>query len=642
MIEEEHESNLYPWLTRIFALQQAGRYTQAVEDLASQDACIYDTIDLHYFYKLLLNFPQAWLSTAVDQPTELPMNLLANQKPLGTADQSADPSAPLPTVVKAGFHYLQAIWLWRNGQLLEANWHLTQAKLAYVTCEQPQGAVRATLALARLAHPQEGWPLAHRYLFDEVQPFFAQQQVDDPILQAHCYLQMAEVVRDQGDWSTATHYAHQALNCYQTLHHAYGQVLIHIWLVSYALHCGDRPAAQTHLQAAQEQAVRANLGQPVEAQLLYGELLMAWHQRAFATALPLAEQYLTVANARSYSLEQIEARLLLGNLYRDIGDYQLAHSWYVDANTVIEQIGYQGYLPRLQAELAWLYLLEGEFSVARAVVEQEMPTTLPIQRAALQVILAVLEMLDGEWEAADDLLAEAAAFYTKAGNRLALCTLQLYRAYNALHQDKTMAALQQLEEALSWLRKQGLTAFPQWWHPKILAEVCTHALLSNLYSELVEQILVQHLGKTSLPFLKLLDTTADIELRRRALRLQQRITGSGDPVAHLSASPSKWVIEELLDQGNLRAEAYRELEAELMTAANRLTPNPTIIAVFGLYVKGWTRAEIAKELQCSTENVRNYITIIYNHFALPAFRFHKREARRQKLIEVAQARGFIY
>jgi DNA-binding NarL/FixJ family response regulator len=158
----------------------------------------------------------------------------------------------------------------------------------------------------------------------------------------------------------------------------------------------------------------------------------------------------------------------------------------------------------------------------------------------------------------------------------------------------------------------------------------------------VEQILVQHLGKTSLPFLKLLDTTADIELRRRALRLQQRIMGSGDPVTHLSAGANKRVIEELLDQGNLRAEAYRELEAELMTATNRLTPNPTIIAVFGLYVKGWSRAEIAEELECSTENVRNYITIIYNHFGLPAFRFHKREARRQKLIEVAQARGFIY
>jgi ABC-type Zn2+ transport system substrate-binding protein/surface adhesin len=38
MIEEEHESNLHLWLTRIFALQQAGRYAQALVDLASQDA----------------------------------------------------------------------------------------------------------------------------------------------------------------------------------------------------------------------------------------------------------------------------------------------------------------------------------------------------------------------------------------------------------------------------------------------------------------------------------------------------------------------------------------------------------------------------------------------------------------------------
>jgi DNA-binding NarL/FixJ family response regulator len=175
-----------------------------------------------------------------------------------------------------------------------------------------------------------------------------------------------------------------------------------------------------------------------------------------------------------------------------------------------------------------------------------------------------------------------------------------------------------------------------------LAEVCTHALLSNLYPALVEKILVQQLGKASLPFLKLLDTTDDIELRRQALRLQQMISGGANPAAHLPASLSKRVIEELLAQGHLRAEAYRELETELMTAANRLTPNPTIIAVFGLYVQGWTRADIAAELQCSTENVRNYITIIYNHFGLPAYRFHKREARRQKLIDVAQTRGFIY
>ncbi|MCE7982376.1 MAG: hypothetical protein DYG89_14370 [Caldilinea sp. CFX5] len=570
------------------------------------------------------------------------MNPATSPNALPATDQPVEPFIQLPPAATAGFHYLQAIWLRRNGQLLQASWHLTKAKLAYTACDQPQGVVRTTLALAQLAQPQEGWSSAHRYLFDEVQPFFEQHLVDDPTLQAHCYLQMADVARDQGDWTTGARYARQALTRYDALDHAHGQVMAHIWLVPYALGSGDRAGAAAHLQQAQEQATSAQLGSPVAARLLYGELLLAWHQRALTTALPLAQQYLAAANTEAYSLEQIEARLLLGNLYRDSGEYGIAHSWYDDAGAVIEQLGYRAYLPRLQAELAWLYLLEGELSIARALVEEQIATTLPPQRTALQVVLAVLQMMDGEWEAAATLLAEAQTFYERAADGLAVCALRLYRAYNALHQTETTPALQHLSLALGWLDAQKLTTFPHWWHAKILAEVCTHALLSNLYPALVEKMLVQHLGKASLPFLKLLDTTDDIELRRQALRLQQMITGSTDPVTHLSASPSKRVIEELLAQGNLRAEAYRELEAELMTAANRLTPNPTIIAVFGLYLKGWTRADIAEELQCSTENVRNYITIIYNHFGLPAYRFHKREARRQKLIEVAQTRGFIY
>lgn len=570
------------------------------------------------------------------------MNPTTSQSPLLTADQAADPSTLLSPAVTAGFHYLQAIWLRRNGQLLQANGHLTKAKVAYSACDQPHGVVRTTLELARLAQPQEGWPVAHRYLVDEVQPFFEQHLVDAPTLQAHYYLQMADVARDQGDWLTGANYAHQALTHYRALNHGYGQVMVHIWLLHYALSRGDGAGAAAHLEEARTQADSVQLGQVVATRLLHGELLLAWYQRSLTTALPLAEQYLAAANAEPYSVERIEARLLLGNFHRDSGEYRIAHSWYDDAGTVIEQLGYRAYLPRLQAELAWLYLVEGELSTARALIETQIETTLPAQRMALQVILAVLQMMDGEWEVASELLAEAQRFYEKAGDGLAVCALHLYRAYNALHQTETMPALQHLTQALTWLDAHKVTTFPHWWHAKILAEVCTQALLSNLNAILVEKILLQHLGKTSLPFLKLLGTSDDIELRRQALRLQQRITGSADPVAHLNDSPSKRVIEELLAQGHLRAEAYRELEAELMTAANRLTPNPTIIAVFGLYVQGWSRADIAAGLQCSTENVRNYITIIYNHFGLPAYRFHKREARRQKLIEVAQTRGFVY
>ncbi len=341
MIEEEHESKLHPLLTNALALQQAGQYVQAVESLVSQDSYIYEIINLHNFYDLLANFPQAWRNTTVDQPAESPMNPTAIQNPSSATDQPIDPLMISSPAVTAGFHYLQAIWSRRNGQLLQASWHLSKAKLAYTACDQPYGVVRTTLALAQLVQPQEGWPPAHRYLFDEVQPFFDLHLVDDPTLQAHCYLQMADVARDQGDWATGVRYARQALTQYGALAHAYGQVMAHIWLVPYALSSGDLAGAKAHLQQAHEQAAGGQLGQIIAARLLYGELLVAWYQRSLATALPLAQQYLAAANAEAYSLEQIEARLLLGNLYRDSGEYHTAHSWYDDVGAVIEQLGYR-------------------------------------------------------------------------------------------------------------------------------------------------------------------------------------------------------------------------------------------------------------------------------------------------------------
>ena len=642
MTLDRNERELHPLLAAVLALQRTGQHTQAVATLAGQDAYFYDTIDLKLFYLLFMKFLQEWHSTAVNQPTESSMSLATTPSPIFVIDHStALPTAPA-TEVTAHLHYLQALWLRRNGELLQANAHFIQAKMAYAIIGQQAGVTRSTLELARLARLQEGWSSANRYLTEEVQPLVEQKRLDDSLLQAHCYLQMADVARDQGDWLTGARYAQQALHHYQELAHSYGQLLAQVWLATYALSRGDYDAADSHLQEARQQGLDGPLGVLAEARLLQGELLLAWYQRLPDVAFSLAQKYLLVADSESYCAERIEVRLLLGNLYRDSGDYRAAHRWYDDTRLLIEQLGYHGYIARLQVEMAWLCLLEGELQLARTLIDPLPEGRLPIQRATAQVIWAVLHMMDGEWEAADALLKEAYLFYEKAGDALAVCALHFYRAYSALHQSETAPVLQHLEQALGWLNTRGLTTLPHWWHPKILADVCTHALLSNLYPELVAQILVQHLGKASLPFLKLLETTDDLELRRQALRLQQVITGGADPLAHLPASPSKRVIERLLAQGDLRAEAYHELESELMTAANRLTPNPTIIAVFGLYIKGVTRTAIATELACSTENVRNYITMIYNHFGLPAYRFHKRETRRQKLIEVAQMRGFIY
>lgn len=624
----QYEINRHPLLATVLALQQAGHYGQASQVLADQDPYFYDQVEIKVLYGVLAHFPQPLIA----------------QKP--------------------ALCYVQALFCRRMGQVQQATQLLTAAKAAYAATNQHQGVIHCTLALARLAHQQGDVQSAHRYLQTEVQPLLDLHFCPAHRLRAHCALQMAESWLAQDALALANTYAQQALTLYAGAGDRYGQLLAELWLARCALDKGAYATVRHHLDNAQRQMTPAPLGALAEAALRHGELLLAWYQRALEDALQGTQSYLRVADTEPYSSDRIEARLLLGNLYRELRQYRTAASWYAETGALIEQLGYPNYGARLQAEIAWLHILEGQLSVARALLDAptsstvegigaaQAPTQQPprpepqqgsLAQTKRQVVRAVLHLLDREWRQADARLDEAMAVYEGRGEWLALCVLRLYRGYSALQQGDASTMLQQFELAFQWLAAQQIATFPHWWHPKILAEVCSHALLCNLYPGLIEQILVKRLGKASLPSLKLLEKTDDIELRRRVHRLQQIIRGfSVSTLNQVSGGPNRQVIQELLGQGDLCAETYHELEHELMTAHHRQCPNPTIIAVFGLYIKGRTRAEIAKTLACSLENVRNYITVIYQHFDLPAQRFQGREARKQKLIEVARARGFIY
>lgn len=617
----QQEINHYPLLATVLALQQAGHHTQAIQMLADQDPYFYDQVEMRALYSVLTHFSQTMITRT-------------------------------PALC-----YVQALLYRRMGQFQQATQLLATVKAAYAAAHQYQGIVHCTLEQVRLAQQQGASQQALHSLQTEVQPLLDQHLPDRPRLQAHCMLQLAESWLAQGALTRAHIHTQQALALYAKSDDRYGQFRAELWLARRALNAGDYGFARRHLYNAQQQMTGEPLGTMAEAALLHIELLLAWYQRALEKALQSAQSYLSVADSEPYSQDRVEARLLLGNLYRELRQYRTAASWYAETGTMIEQLGYPTYSTRLQAEIAWLYILEGQIPLARTLLDaptQNLPEEIEGQRTHLdcqchlahtrhQVARAVVHLLDGEWSQADRLLEQAIAAYADRGNELAVCALQFYRGYSALHQANSLVMLQQLEPAFRWLATQQITTFPYWWHPKIIAEVCSHALLCDLYPEIVEQILVKHLGKASLPALKLMEKTDDIELRRQIYRLQQVIRGYNvSSLEQVRDSPNKQVIQELLGQGDLCAETYHELENELMTAHHRQYPNPTIIAVFGLYIKGRSRAEIAKTLSCSLENVRNYITLIYQHFELPAQRFQSREARKQKLIEVARTRGFIY
>jgi DNA-binding CsgD family transcriptional regulator len=309
----------------------------------------------------------------------------------------------------------------------------------------------------------------------------------------------------------------------------------------------------------------------------------------------------------------------------------------------MKELDVYSYASWVEGQMAWLYLLEGRFTHARLQIEAIRGQSNPSQAMHVQVLVAILQMLDGEWESAEGLLNEALTFYERADEPLICCALHFYLAYNALHQYMPTLFLSHANQAFSWMTQHEIATVPHWWHPKIMAEICTHALMSDLHAPLIEQILVHHLGQAAMPALKLLENTEDIDLRRKANRLHQIIAGRNtDSLSHLGNTPSKSVLYELLNSGNLRLETYPLLEQELTTASRRQRPNATILAVFGLYINGYTRDEIAKRLECSVENVRNYITVIYHHFDLPDHQYKGRELRRQKLIELARERGYIH
>ncbi len=602
-----------PVLSQVFALLHTGKYSTAAQQLAGQAQSFFDGLDRQAIDKLFASFPPALVKQTPD------------------------------------LQYLQAILSMRLGEQQQASELFIQAKLAYTAAQQPQQVIRCYLALAQITFHREELPKAYTYLNDEIQSFLDGLKVNDAALQADFLQQMADMVFHMGKFQHSLEYAKQALALYTILNNPAGKFYANLRMAAIAVQVGNHAEARDNLQRTYQEMLAHALGPIAEMRWLNVQAHLEWHRRELIGALQTAQNYATLADTEPASNERVYARMLLANLYRDLGQYRTAYSLYMETAKICKQVGHLSYAPQMQAQLAWLYLLEGRLTHVRALVDTNL-SHLGTQGSAaqdlimnFQVILAVLQMMDGEWQKADKSLHEALRFYQKDGNAPACCALHLYLTYTALHQHAPTDILSHLQLGLGWLAKQQLTTYPHWWHPKIMAEVCAHALMGNLYPELVDYILVHHLGKVSIPALKLLEKTEDIELRRRAYRLRQAIAGpEANYLAHLPDTASKRVLQELLVRGELRPDAYNALERELTTASYRHSPNPTIVAVFGLYIAGFARGHIAEKLDCSVENVRNYITIIYQQFDLPAHQHRGREIRRQKLIQVARARGFIH
>lgn len=249
---------------------------------------------------------------------------------------------------------------------------------------------------------------------------------------------------------------------------------------------------------------------------------------------------------------------------------------------------------------------------------------------------------DNNAEKAIPLLEDALAYYLAAGNGQACCIIYFYLAFAAICTNNHSQILPYLEKAFTWLTGNQFDALPEWWHSETIAEVCKQAIAADLYIDIVHQLCVQHLGVHAVRPLADLIGSDDLDTQRRAQHILNVINGKNELIiSHLPDSKAKAIILNLLENGQLLAEGYPQLERKLLTAKQRRHPNPTIIAVFGLYVFGYQRDVMAQMLECSMQNVRNYITEIYRCYKLQASDFRRREDRRQALIQLARQNGFI-
>jgi len=538
--------------------------------------------------------------------------------------------------------YVEGLIYAKAGLLSEATNLLERARFSYTVQHSYNKMARCSLELARLCLSRENFRTAYYHLHEEVEPLIEQRVVDDPALRARFFLRMAELCPDVGRLRATVDYAQQALNTYKTINDNTGQFYALVRLASSALALGEYAEAASRLDMAKACHTAAHLGGNAQARLLNLTIHLAWYQGHLPAALASAHTYLQLVDQEQLSNFQVYARMLLGNLERCVGQFALAEHWYAETRHLIATLNYPLYLPWVDAQTAWLRVLEGRLGEARMLIHSSLKTSDLGQSMSFQVVLALINLLDGQGAVAERLLGESLTFYTTSGDSLSCSALQIYLALVKLKRGELATAQDCLHKALGWLAQQRLDGFPHWWHPGLVAEACAYALTTDIFPDVAERIFVNRLGKDGVGALRNLLYGSNPTASLRAGQLLTLIEGYVfTELADFDDTPNKRVIEELLQAGKLRREGFAALKQLLMTARQRQTANPTLLATFGLYVNGYTRAEIAHQLSCSVANVRNYINLIYHIFGVGDGGLASRRDRQKRLAELAHTRGFI-
>ena len=527
-----------------------------------------------------------------------------------------------------------------TGDLQAAAISLEQARLRATACGEWAVALNATLQLVRLYHLREDLGLARLYTQRVVDLLHA-RTFEEAGLEADLLLRVATLAPDVGLYAQGEALARRALRLYEERGDLAGACDVVLILFSFHNQTGRYQASASYLQQARHLQQTAELGPPYQVAILNRDAHWHWYQGLLAPAFDLAQRAVTLADRTDQPKQQVYNRLVAGNIARALGDYGTAARWYAETEQLVRQMDFTLFLPWVEVHRGWLALLLGQSGKARRLFQQALRTQDHGQRMSFNGFLAVLHYLTGRSADALDLLLPSIAFYEQSNDPLSVCTLQLHLAANLLDLQQPVQAEQTLTGALAWMAEHNIHYLPHWWHPAVMATLCVHALTHGIHASVAEQMLIQHLGEVGATAVQPLLQHGDPVVRRRALDVLDLL--AVDPLHCLGPALDprvRGVLAEALAGGLLLAKALPELAARLTTAAQHPQPNPTLVAVFALYLHGATRKEIAQKLGLSGAAVRNYINHLYKEFDLP-YDSARRTERRQQLYTLACAAGYV-
>lgn len=515
--------------------------------------------------------------------------------------------------------------------------------LAWSRDHDGQLALRCCLAIARAYQSQEQFKLALLYLTEECDTILERSDTVAPGELGALHLRRAEVTLDLGQLAESDEHARKALTIYRQIGDIGGQFETVMFLAAIAQQRGDLESFAARIEQGHNYQSATPLGSRAQLQLLNYECHLHWYRGELAEALTLAHRLQALADEADGNLQQVFARLLLANLNRELRQWEEARGWYQETRRLATGRRLSRFTLWIDAHEAWLYLLRRDLPAAKPLLDRALGLADRGQTMSVQVFLAVWYWTSGQVATAIRLLKESVSHYAKSGDELTVCNLQLLLAGAALTTGDMVSARAWITTAFTWLRGRRVYYVPLWWHPGLILRAAAFALEEGIFLEVAEQLLA-HLGDRAIEHLseRLREPALPVAAQQHIFHfVESRPEEQRARALRPGSTLAYRVVEQLVQQGVFASDRLPALLRRLTTAAVRLTPNWTLTAVFGLYLAGYTRNEIATQLHCSIPTVRNYINTIYHIFDLPQGRIRGQKARRAQLQERARHEGLI-